>query len=291
MKKINRGFLDKIAIIVISLILFSGCQTEDIGDGNGLSTDGLNSEFTITQGANANTFNLTSNPNPTDFVFHYWNVDDGAGSAAGTANESLFLPDVGTYTITHNVFGKGGSGPAPAVKTITVTTPDPISGNLVQGGKLDTASDISKWTVLNISASGTSWAFANGKTTVTGGGWNQQGFYQAISVVSGRTYKVDMVCSSTSGVSNTWFEVFVSPIIPTQNSDYSAGGKIRSINTWAGCGASAFSGKISSVGCGGADNVGTYTATATGTVYLVIKCGGENLKDGISVDNIELRGI
>jgi hypothetical protein len=291
MKKINMRFLDKIAIIVISLILFSGCQAEDIGDGNGLSTEGLNSGFTITPGSNANTFNLAASSNATDFVFHYWNIDDGAGSALGAANESLFLPDVGTYTIIHDVFGKGGSGSAPTTQTIIVTTPDPVSGNLVQGGKLDTASDISKWTVLNISASGTSWAFANGKATVTGGGWNQQGFYQAISVVSGRTYKVDMVASSTSGVSNTWFEVFVSPTMPTQNNDYSAGGKIRSINTWAGCGGSAFSGKISSVGCGGTDNIGTFTATVTGTVYLVIKCGGENLKDGISVDNIELRGI
>ncbi|TDE42439.1 hypothetical protein E0I26_13260 [Flavobacterium rhamnosiphilum] len=291
MKKINMRFLDKIAIIVVSLIIFSGCQTEDIGDGNGLSTEGLNSGFTITPGSNANTFNLASSPNSTDFVFHFWNFDDGAGSVAGTADKSLFLPDVGVYNITHNVYGKGGSAATPTTQIITVTTPDPVSGNLVEGGKLDTNSDISKWTVLNISASGTSWAFANGKATVTGGGWNQQGFYQAISVVSGRTYKVDMVASSTSGVSNTWFEVFVSPTIPIQNNDYSAGGKIRSINTWAGCGGSAFSGKISSVGCGGTDNVGTYKATATGTVYLVIKCGGENLKDGISVDNIELRGI
>lgn len=291
MKKINMRFLDKIAIMVISLILFSGCQTGVIGDGNGLSTDGLNSGFTITPGSNANTFKLTASSNSTDFVFHYWNIGDGAGSALGVASQSLFLPDVGTYTVIHTVYGKGGSGPAPTSQTINVTTPDPKSGNLVQGGKLDTTSDISKWTVLNISSSGTSWAFANGKATVTGGGWNQQGIYQAISVVSGTTYSVNMLCSSTSGVSNTWFEVFVSPTMPTQNSDYSAGGKIRSINTWAGCGSSPFSGKISSVGCGVPDNDGKFTATATGTVYLVIKCGGENLKDGISVDNIELRGI
>lgn len=274
-------------MFALSLGTLVSCQPDEVGTGNGLTATNTDASFTIAPVAGeVNTYILTAKTKGA--ILSKWNIGDG--EYTGKFTEKISLPDAGTYTISHTAVGIGGVT-ATTTEKIVVATSDPLKGNLVQGGKLDTASDISKWTVLNISASGTSWAFANGKATVTGGGWNQQGFYQAISVVSGRTYKVDMVCSSTSGVSNTWFEVFVSPIIPTQNSDYSAGGKIRTINTWAGCGTSAFSGKISSVGCDGTSNAGIYTATATETVYLVIKCGGEDLKDGISVDNIELRGI
>lgn len=278
-----------VLIFTLSLGTLISCQPDEVGtgDGNGLTATNIDASFTVTPVAGeVNTYLLSAQTG--GVLLSKWNIGDG--EYTGKFAEKISLADAGTYTISHTAVGIGGAT-ATTTKEIVVATSDPLKGNLVQGGKLDTTSDISKWTVLNIASSGTSWAFANGKATVTGGGWNQQGFYQAISVVSGRTYKVDMVCSSTSGVSNTWFEVFVSPIIPTQNSDYSAGGKIRTINTWAGCGTSAFSGKISSVGCDGSSNAGTYTATATETVYLVIKCGGENLKDGISVDNIELRGI
>ena len=97
-----------------------------------------------------------------------------------------------------------------------------------------------------------------------------------------------MVCSSTSGLTETWFEVFASPVAPVQGNDYSEGGAKRSINTWAGCGIDPFAGKISSIGCG--DNTGVFTPTEDGVMYIVIKSGGGDLKDGVAVDNIEVRG-
>ena len=124
---------------------------------------------------------------------------------------------------------------------------------------------------------------------MTGGGWNQQGIYQTINVLKDKTYKIDLVAASTTGMSNTWFEVYCSTTAPTQGSDYNAGGILRNINTWDGCGTSAFSGKISVVGCNVDKNKGTFTPTADGVMYLVIKGGGEDLKGGISIDNIEVR--
>ncbi|NOS94355.1 MAG: hypothetical protein HOP30_20770 [Cyclobacteriaceae bacterium] len=272
----------------ILLNILFGCQPEDISQGNGLTDTSLNAAFTIVaDGTSPNKFTLkATNKN---YIMSKWDIGDGAGAFIGGMEQSIFLPDAGTYNITHTAVGKGAST-ASATSPITVLTSDPNSGNIVQGGSFETSSDIAKWTILRISSSGTSWVFGGGKATVTGGGWNQQGFYQAITVIKDKTYKIDLVASSTTGVSNTWFEVYCSTTAPTQDSDYSADGIKRNINTWDGCGGAAFSGKTSNVGCNSSKNVGTFKAPISGTMYLVIKCGGEDLKGGISVDNIEVRG-
>lgn len=283
MKSMKHIWTKLIALALISINL--GCFPEDVEKGNGLKDSSLDASFTIEAGDTPNKFTLKATS--TSHLMSKWDLGDGAPAFIGNLEQSIFVPDAGTYTVTHFAVGKGGVSVS-ATQQLVVASSDPNSGNIVQGGKLETAEDINKWTVLTISASGTSWAFSGGKATVTGGGWNQQGIYQAINVIKDKTYKIDLVASSTTGVRNTWFEVFSSTTAPVQNSDYSAGGIKRSINTWAGCGGSAFSGKISSIGCG--SNTGTFTATADGIMYLVIKCGGEDLKGGIAVDNIEVRG-
>lgn len=276
----------KIAMLAGILSCTNGCIPEDIGNGNGITNKPLDASFTIVPiEGSPNKFILQANS--TNYIMSKWDLGDGSPVFIGKMEQEIELPDAGSYTIVHYAVGKGGESESEE-QDLVVATSDPNKGNIVEGGKLDTADDIDKWTVLTISESGTTWEFAGGKATVSGGGWNQQAFYQAINVIKDKTYKIDMICSSTSGVSNTWFEVYASPTAPVQNNDYSAGGKIRNINTWDGCGGSAFAGKISNIGCG--TNPGTFTATATGVVYLVIKCGGEDLKDGISVDNIEVRG-
>jgi hypothetical protein len=274
------------AAMILPFIVISGCFPDEFDD-NGLVDTDLDASFVVVpDGSSPNYFTLKANAN--NYIMSKWELGDGAPAFVGDQEQLIFLPDAGTYDITHYAVGKGGYSES-ANTSLTVTLSDPNSGNIVVGGKFETADDISKWTVLNISASGTAWAFNSGKATVTGGGWNQQGFYQAINVIKDKTYKIDLVASSTTGVSNTWFEVFCSTTAPVQNNDYSAGGILRNINTWDGCGLSSFRGKISSVGCNADKNKGTFTAEATGTMYLVIKCGGENLNAGISVDNIEVR--
>lgn len=272
--------------LIVPIMLISACTPEEF-DNNGLVDTSLDATFTVVpDGSSPNHFTLKANNN--NYIMSKWNLGDGSPEFIGDQEQAIFLPDAGTYEITHYAIGKGGYSQS-TTSELVVATSDPNSGNIVVGGKFDSADDISKWTVLNISASGTSWAFAGGKATVTGGGWNQQGIYQAISVLKGKTYKIDLVCSSTTGVSNTWFEVYCSTTAPTQNSDYSAGGILRNINTWDGCGTSTFAGKISTVGCNADKNKGTFTAQENGTMYLVIKCGGENLSGGITIDNVEVR--
>lgn len=268
-------------------LMFVGCLPEDVGLGNGLTETSLDASFTIVpDDSSPNRFVLKASN--TDYILSKWELGDGSPAFIGNMEQDIFLPDAGTYTITHYAVGKGGFM-ASASQELIVETSDPNAGNIVLGSGFDTDEDIAQWTVLTISPSGASWTFEDGKATITGGGYNQQGFYQEINVIKDKTYQIDMVCSSTSGVFNTWFEVFASTTPPTQGNDYSEDGVKRSINTWDGCGAEPFSGKISVIGCG--NNTGTFTAPVDGVMYLVIKCGGEDLKDGISVDNVEVRGM
>lgn len=278
---------NKLTILYCCMILMlSGCLPEDVGIGNGLTDTSLDAGFTIVpDNESPNRFVLKATN--TSYIMSKWELGDGSPPFIGSMEQSIFLPDAGTYTITHYAVGKGGYAESTSQELI-VETSDPNSGNIVLGGRLDTEDDIAQWTILNISPSGAAWVFEDGKATITADGYNQQGFYQAINVIKGKTYTIDMVCASTSGVFNTWFEVFASTTAPVQDNDYSADGAKRSINTWAGCGSDPFAGKISVIGCG--DNSGTFTATDDGVMYLVIKSGGEDLKDGISVDNIEVRG-
>lgn len=285
--KMNSHRWTKLGVIT-TIILATSCMPDDF-ENNGLKETSLDATFTIsTVDGSPNNFILKTNAS--NYIGSKWNLGDGAPAYFGSNEEEIFLPDAGDYTITHYAVGRGGFMEEESLP-LNVATSDPNSGNIVLGGKFNTEDDISAWTILTISASGAAWNFSDGKATITGGGWNQQGIFQAIDVIEGKTYKIDLIASSTTGVSNTWFEVFCSTTAPTQNSDYSAGGTLRNINTWDGCGTSAFSGKISSVGCNASKNTGTFTAAATGTMYLVIKCGGENLSGGISIDNVEVRGV
>lgn len=290
--KITKHILIKLS--VLSMIMITACQPDNSFKNNGLTATDIDASFVVTPVSGVTNRYTLQAQTTTNVITNWWDIGDGSGMFIGKEKEEIFLPDAGTYTLAHTAVGKGGATYT-ASQELIVEVSDPNAGNIVKGGKFDTAADISNWTVLNISASGTEWTFANGKATVQGGGWNQKAIYQAIDVIGGKTYKIDMLVSSTSGVSNTWFEVFASPTPPVDGSDYSAGGKLLTINTWAGCGGDPFSGKLSVVGCDlGAlaypNEPGKFVASATGTIYLVIKCGGEDLKNGIAVDNVEMRG-
>ncbi len=274
--------------ILFMATIFS-CQPDEYGDGNGLtSTENLDADFTITaiEGEN-NTYKFSATNE--NYLTSHWDVNDGTGFNIGRNTMVDFYPDAGSYTIHHKVTGAGGIYKI-STQNLEIETSDPFAGNIVKGGKFETNADVSEWTVLNISPSGTEWTFDNGKATVQGGGWNQKGIYQAIDVIEGLTYKVDMLVSSTSGVQNTWFEVFASSTPPVDGSDYSAGGAIAKFSTWGDCGIEPFSWLLTVGGCDFTGEQGKFIAEATETIYLVIKCGGEDLKNGVSVDNIEMRG-
>ncbi|ADY53863.1 hypothetical protein Pedsa_3328 [Pseudopedobacter saltans DSM 12145] len=151
----------------------------------------------------------------------------------------------------------------------------------------------SAWQILKISNNDNVKFTVNGDGSVlaTGGNSGHQGIYQAIQVKAGRKYKIDMRVKG-SGTTDTWFEVYVGTPAPVQLSDYSSGGNLMGLNTWSGCGKSPFDGQLSAIACSGATPKGVFTASATGTMYVVIRSGGANLgADGITITNIDLRRI
>lgn len=260
------------------------CSPDEVTDGYALSETTMDAGFVATKtDAAGNYYSFDSNQTG---LSHFWDV--GEGRYLGRSVENVFFPDAGTYDIVHEVHGKGGIDKFISTQRIVVPTSDLAAGNLVQGGKFANAEDHSKWTILNISGTATHWTMNAGSATITGGSGSQQGIYQAIEVEGGKKYKVDMIVSG-SGATNTWFEVYVSKTAPTQNSDYSADDTRIGLNTWNGCGNNPFNGKLSVIGCAGSGN--TITFPTSGTAYLVIKSGGDNLgTTGITIKDVSFRG-
>lgn len=284
---------------LIPLLLATSCMPDRAdSDGNGLTPpSNIDATFSIKE-TSPNHYTLSANAQ--NYILSKWNLDDGGGFYKGKMTENIFIPDEGTYTITHQAIGQGGIIASSSTQTITVAKSDPLSGNLIQGGKFANAADWAKWTMNYPNPNGTDgtalWSFTDGLATFIANKWNRNVLYQAVDVVEGRTYKADAVVSSTSGVADTWFEIYVGYTKPTPSTDYTGDGSdsswLRGINTWAGSGTSAFSGKISTVGSVNSNNqTGTFTATKTGTVYFAIRSGGNDMKSGISIKNVEFRGV
>jgi hypothetical protein len=274
-------------ILGVSAIgIYAGCKPEKFGDGNGL-TPTNQASFTITPVAGkANHYVLKAVE--TGVLGIKWDLGDGGGSNPGTAVDSVFIPDAGTYNITLTTLGIGGATKT-ATLPVTVPTSDPVSGNQVLGGKMG-AGDDAYWTHF-IVGSGNNMVIDPSKGVMVANETNYQAgaIYQAFNLTAGKKYMVDMVVSG-SGATNSWFEVWVDTKKPVNGQDYNTGTKPISLNTFSGCGNSAFNGKLSLLSCSGSGN--PFTVTTTGTYYLVIKCGGQDTGlTGISFTNVTLRGV
>ncbi|WP_416448408.1 hypothetical protein ACH3PA_02470 [Leeuwenhoekiella sp. A2] len=271
-------------MVLVAAGSITSCQPDEIGSGNGLADPEVDATFTVTP-VEGQPNNFTLQAATENVISSMWNTGDGFYT--GDTTEELFLPDAGTYTIYHTAIGRGGETNTVS-QEVVVAQSDPVAGNLVKGGKFQNDEDRNQWTVLNISDSGTIWTFNDGSATVTGGGYNQQAIYQAIEVQANKEYTIDMKVWG-SGALNTWFEVYASTTPPVQNQDYSADGRRMGLSTWDGCANGAFEGKLSIVGCVGSGNKVTFDQS--GTIYLLMKSGGESLgSTGISITNVEMRG-
>lgn len=277
-------YITKNILCTAAFLSLASCTPDSLdNEGNGISQESVDGSFKVDKTAE-NRYRLTTNSN--NYITTKWNIDD-EGFNIGKNIQDIFLPDAGTYVIEHQAYGKGGVLAGTGTQTVVVPTSDPIAGNMIQGGRFDTPDEIAKWSVHKISASGAQWVFANGKATIVANGGSQQGIYQAVNVVAGQQYSIDLVASSETALVDTWFEVYVLNSLPVTGQDI--GGTVyRNINTWAGCGKAAFKGKVSNVGCDTPKNGGVFTATTTGTIYLEIKCGGTTVQ-GLSVDKVEFR--
>lgn len=278
------------AITMAALGIIAACSPDEAGSGNSLNSAELDATYSLAPSdASGNRYDATGVQSD-DVKLHLWRVmsetnESDTGDMIGGAERDFFFPDAGTYVVRHTVVSHIGGVNSVSEKTVVVETPDPISGNIIQNSRFKEG--MANWNILTISASGAAWNIENEMATITGGGWNQQGLYQAVQVVGGKPYNVDMKVSGP-GSTETWFELYLSPTPPVQGTEYTADGIRMQLNTWAGCATSSFEGQLSAVGCGGSGMPVTFAED--GTVYFVLKCGG-NVINSISVDNVEMRRL
>lgn len=271
---------------IAGMLLLGSCSKDSAN--NGLQTE-LQPSFTVSPVPGQPNRFAIQNTTPGTIATR-WDFDKGAGFGLGRMTDTVFYPDAGEYSLKMQAMGKGGIFYDAAPQSVVVASSDPVAGNLVEGGKFNEGDD-SKWTFHQIS-DGVTFTMADGKMVATGGNWGHAAIYQPIEVVANKKYTFSMVVSG-SGATDTWFEVYFGKDVPVAGSDYGSGGTQIGLNTWAGCGNSAFNGNIAEIGCSGAlvGKRGEVTFTESGTIYLLIKTGGSYLgTTGIIIDNVELRG-
>jgi len=274
---------------IVGVAIYAGCKPDTFGDGNGLSSASLTASFTVTPIAVTGKTNYyVFKASEAGILGFKWDIGDGGGPSMGSAVDTVFYPDAGTYTATLTAIGKGGAT-ATASQTITITTSDPTSGNLIKGGKFGPGDD-SFWTHFVVGG-GNNMVIntTTGLMTSNQTNYNAGAIAQAVTLTAGKKYMVDMIVSG-SGMTNSWFEVWVDTKAPVNGQDYNTGTKPISLLTYSGCGVSAFNGKLSVLNCSG--NGDPFTVPTTGTYYVVIKNGGQNTGvTGISFTNVTLRGV
>ncbi|MEI6677954.1 MAG: hypothetical protein WCL21_05060 [Mariniphaga sp.] len=223
----------------------------------------------------------------------YWDLGNGA-SASG--NEvTVFYPDVDTYKVVLTLAASGGMASTSITHSQTVA--DPKAGNLVKGGKFATAGDIAQWTIQRIGDNVNSTiVFANGWVTIdnTPWTWGQAAIYQPIQVVAGQKYKVDLKFK-TDGVTNGWFKVYACTTQPVQLTEYGGPVLVAEIGVW-GDWAVRGAPKAGLLSIINDPNSGLKSGCivsfpSSGTIWLEIQVGAQELNDGISFTNVEFRGV
>jgi PKD repeat protein len=229
-----------------------------------------------------NTFAATAG---TTGVFSwYWDAGDGAGLQRGAALDTLYYGKKGNYRVTLTVLGHGGYD---TVSQVVQVAQDDTGVSVIQGGSLSSASD---WTVLNTGGTQTTFSFTAQGMNMSNTGNSNGAVYQAVQVKAGVKYTFSANVQG-SGASNSWVEFYIGATAPTQGSDY-GDGKYYSLNTWAGCGGSSFSGNITTLSCSGSGaSNGQVSFGQTGTMYVLIKAGssgGTLGASGVTVTGIRL---
>ncbi|WP_423148492.1 PKD domain-containing protein [Rubrolithibacter danxiaensis] len=273
----KRLYSTLLMVLAVAAIVITGCDKDE-------KVPPPMADFTVQAAKLAVTFT----PDVKNVRYYSWDFGDGS-PVSTEKSPSHFYDDGGNYTVTLTVTGRDGSTLAKS-QEITVTAPV----NYIQGGKFETAEDEAKWTKFAINLNNNiTWARNDGKMIASGGNGGHAGIYQAIQVEANTKYQFSMLVSG-SGATDTWFEVYFGSFAPVEGNDYSDGGTVFGLNTWAGCGNSTFSGNIATLGCAGSnkDKNGEITFSQSGTVYLVIKTGGANLgTGGIAIDNVTLSKV
>lgn len=212
--------------------------------------------------------------------YAHWNFDDGTGDEGQEATKVFFK--AGEYEVRFKIFTDGGT----ASVTETIVIAQDFSGpDLINNGGFD-GEDF--WTVAEIGG-GVTAEINNGAASWQGGGWGNVAMYQAVEVEANTEYEINMNISG-SGMSDSWFEIYIGSVEPEVGQDYNNGGILMALNTWEGCGAEAFEGTLSAIACVG--DGGDFSWPNDRVGYFVIKCGGANLGDtGVTIDNVAVRSF
>jgi hypothetical protein len=266
-------------LLLFVLLLSAGCNTDE----DSVAVLPPNSEeaaFTYTPDPeNPNKLTFTSSPEVETWYSH-WSFGDNTAAEGLEATKTY--PLSGDYEVRFKIFTEGGT--AESTQMVSIES-DLIGPNIIQNGEFDSDD---AWTILPIS-NGVEVAFENGAVSWSGGGWGQEGIYQAIEVEANQVYQINMEVTC-NGLSDAWFEVYAGQTAPTPGTDYTEGGIRLGLNTWEGCGGEPFEGLLTAFSCSGED--GTFQFPEGGTVYLVIRGGGaEYGTNGVTVDNVSVRQL
>lgn len=214
-----------------------------------------------------------------------WSWDFGNGTSSTLQTDTITYINKGDYTIKLTVFSHGGSA--------STSKPETIANNYQGKNLLKNSGELasSDWTVLNTGGNQTTVTFSNGKANFSNTGDSNGAIYQAVQVQAGVKYYFSADVEG-SGATNSWFEIYLGTTAPAQGSDYTDN-KYVSLNTWSGCGTSAFSGNLDDIGCSGNGTGagGIVTFSTSGTLYVVIKAGssgGTLGTGGVTLSSIDL---
>lgn len=240
--------------------------------------------ISIAPGADAYHYILTNTSSAAGFA--YWDLGNGKKASGNTVE--VHYPDVDIYTITMTLQTRGGLASKSMQHEQTV--PDPLAGNLVKGGKFLTTEDAAQWTILNIN--GAFWELLGGWAKIDNnpGSWNQAGIYQPIEVIAGQQYSVDFYFE-TAGAIGGWFKIYACTTEPTQTVEYTGPILVSEIGIWVDWNVSSglVSGMFSDIHTSAGLNSNIVSFDTSGTIYLLIQCGANDLQDGVKVKNVEFR--
>lgn len=272
MKKIK--ILRKLLILAI-ILLSAGCDKDD----NPVVPPPTSEDAVFTfsfDDENSNSVNFSAEPNNANWYTH-WSFGDNS-SAEGYEASKVYLKK-GDYDVRFKIFTEGGS--AESVQTVVIN--ENFQGpNILLNGEFNGGDE---WTILPIS-DGIDVNFTGDKAVWTGGSWGQEGIYQPVHVEANVPYQIDMEVSG-SGLTDSWYEVYIGAEVPVEGQDYADGGIRLGLNTWTGCGNEPFEGLLTEISCVG-EGGGLVEFNTTGTVYFVIRGGGSSYNDGLYLDNVTM---
>ena len=230
------------------------------------------------------------NPNKVHFLaepsvatwYTHWSFGDKTSFDGGLETTKTYLKK-GEYEVEFKIFTEGGT--ASSIQTVVIES-DFEGPNIIRNGDFSDGNEF--WTILPIS-DGVDVSLDNNNAQWTGGNWGQVGIYQPVHVLANNQYQITMDIKG-SGLSDSWFEVYIGMEPPVAGQDYSDGGMRLVLNTWNGCGNEPFDGPFSDYSCGGSG--ATFEFPSEGTAYFVIRGGGASYGDtGVTVDNIAIRSL